>query len=445
MLLIEKHPHYFEEKKYFEERPSVSIPAEAQASSAYTLPRLDIDYLMKSSLALSAEIDLEMLLHKIMNVVLESSGAQHGYLLIKEGENLIIRAESHVAEKEIVRTVRKSLSEAKDICRAIINYVHRTKEKVILGNASLEGAFRNSPEVRSMRLRSVLCLPVIKQSQLVGILYLENRLMDSVFTPEKTEMTELLTSHAAISLDNARLVAELAISNRELEAFSYSVAHDLRAPLRSINGFSQILLHTYTGMLDEEGKEYLRRVSEASSRMGQLIDALLSLSRMMRSEIKRERVDLSLLARKIAEDLQQRQADRQVEFIIKPGLMAQADQSLIWVVLENLLSNAWKFTQKQTKARVEFGCTRGHDQNDLYDQCNQCVYFVRDNGAGFDMKYADKLFTAFQRLHSDDEFPGTGIGLAIVQRIIHRHGGRIWAEGAVEQGATFYFTLSEAK
>jgi len=416
---------------------------------------------MKSSLALSAEIDLEMLLHKIMNVVLESSGAQHGYLLIKEGEDLIIRAESHVAEKEIVKTVRQSLAEAKDVCRAIINYVHRTKEKVMLGNASLEGAFRNSPEVQSMRLRSVLCLPVIKQSQLVGILYLENRLMDSVFTPEKTEMTELLTSHAAISLDNARLVAELAISNRELESFSYSVAHDLRAPLRSINGFSQILLDTYIDKLNEEGKEYLRRVSEASSRMGQLIDALLSLSRMMRSEVKRERVDLSLLARKIAEELRQRQPDRQVEFIIQPDLMAKADQSLIWMVLENLLSNAWKFTQKQTKARVEFGCTRGHDQNERdnqcdqrgqqdnqggqYDQGDQYVYFVRDNGAGFDMKYADKLFTAFQRLHSDDEFPGTGIGLAIVQRIIHRHGGRIWAEGAVEQGATFYFTLSEAK
>jgi len=201
--LVERYPEYFEE----EARPLPAVDLEATPS--YTLPDLNLDYLMKSSLAISAEIEQEALMKKIMNVVIESSGAQHGYLLIEEGGELFIRAESHITGKEAARTLNQNLVDAADICKAILRYVYRTQERLILSNASQEGAFKDNTEVQNMQLRSVLCLPVVKQSKLVGILYLENRLSDGVFTPEKTQMTELLTLQAAISLENARLVNEM--------------------------------------------------------------------------------------------------------------------------------------------------------------------------------------------------------------------------------------------
>jgi GAF domain-containing protein len=201
--LVEKYPEYFEEEQ-------VSYPKlEVEPAPSYTLPDLDLDYLMKSSLAISAEIEQDALMKKIMNVVVESSGAQHGYLLIEEDGDLLIRAESHAADKEAVKTLNQRVEDAGDICKAIVRYVNRTGEKLILNNASQEGAFKDNPEVQMMQLRSVLCLPVIKQSKMIGILYLENRLSDSVFTWDKTQMTELLTSQAAISLENARLVMEM--------------------------------------------------------------------------------------------------------------------------------------------------------------------------------------------------------------------------------------------
>jgi two-component system, sensor histidine kinase and response regulator len=230
-----------------------------------------------------------------------------------------------------------------------------------------------------------------------------------------------------------RRAIELEMVNKELEAFSYSVSHDLRTPLRSIDGFGTMLLEDYSDVLDAQGKHYLQRVREASQYMGQLIDDLLNLSRVMRTDIRRTTVDLSALAHAVATELQQTQPRRQVEFVIAPGLVVGGDANLLRVVLVNLLGNAWKFTGNQAQARIEFGVT---------PQQGHTVYFVHDNGVGFDMAYADKLFGAFQRLHRATEFAGTGIGLATVQRIIHRHGGHIWAEGAVNQGATFYFTLS---
>ncbi|MFQ5862914.1 MAG: ATP-binding protein [Candidatus Brocadiales bacterium] len=229
-----------------------------------------------------------------------------------------------------------------------------------------------------------------------------------------------------------KLANELAATNKELEAFSYSVSHDLRAPLRGIDGFSKALLEDYTDKLDPQGRDYLQRVRVASQRMGQLIEDLLNLSRITRSEMRHEEVNLSAIAKTVAAELQEMQPERQVEFVIAEGVVAQGDERLLQVALNNLLNNAWKFTIKRPRARIEFGVTR-HE--------GKLAYFVRDNGAGFDMAYADKLFGAFQRLHKPSEFEGTGIGLAIVQRIIHRHGGRVWAEGAVEKGATFYFTL----
>ena len=231
------------------------------------------------------------------------------------------------------------------------------------------------------------------------------------------------------TLRQARAAAEAA--NRELEAFSYSVAHDLRAPLRGVDGFSLALLQDYGDKLDDEGCDYLRQVRESAQRMGRLIDDLLALSRVTRSELTREPVDLSGLAQTVAGQLQRANPDRQVDIVIATGMVVDGDARLLRVALENLLGNAWEFTGKQAEPRIEVGVSANGD----------ATYFVRDNGAGFDMAYASKLFAAFQRLHSADEFEGTGIGLATVQRIINRHGGHIWATGEVDRGATFYFTL----
>ncbi|MBI4318377.1 MAG: hypothetical protein HY675_07795 [Chloroflexi bacterium] len=229
-----------------------------------------------------------------------------------------------------------------------------------------------------------------------------------------------------------RQVAELNAANRELELFAYSVSHDLRAPLRGIDGFANALLEDYADLLDDQGKRYLAFVRQESQRMGQLIDAVLELSRIARWEMRRGRVDLSELARQVARGLQLAEPERSVEFAIALGLMANGDARLLKVVLENLLENAWKFTSKRPTAKIEFGATEHEGSR---------AYYVRDDGAGFEPGYAGKLFGPFQRLHGEGEFPGTGIGLATVQRIVSRHGGRVWAEGALEGGATFYFTL----
>ena len=239
---------------------------------------------------------------------------------------------------------------------------------------------------------------------------------------------------AGQDLENAN--HELEATNRELEAFSYSVSHDLRAPLRSIDGFSQILIEDYADEIDEEGKDYLGRVRGASQRMGQLIDDILGLSRVTRGTMSRERLDLGALATEVAEELRETRPERKVEFSAQKGLEVWGDPKLLRVALANLIGNAWKFTEKSPEARVEFGL-----DEELSRKGRVPVYYVRDNGAGFDMTYANRLFGAFQRLHGADEFEGTGIGLATVQRVVHRHGGRIWAEGEVDRGATFYFTL----
>lgn len=226
--------------------------------------------------------------------------------------------------------------------------------------------------------------------------------------------------------------AQLEAANRELEAFSYSVSHDLRAPLRSIDGFSLALLEDFAEKLPPESLEFLHRIRAASQRMGELIDALLKLSRVTRQEMHRVTIDLGELARAIAQEIQATNPERQVDWNIKEGLVVSADPNLLRVVLTNLLQNAWKFTSHHATARIELN----REENE-----SGPVYFVRDDGAGFDMTYSSKLFSAFQRLHTVNEFEGTGIGLATVQRIIHRHGGQVWADSAPEQGTTIFFTL----
>lgn len=272
--------------------------------------------------------------------------------------------------------------------------------------------------------------------------------------PESSEIAELIGSFKRISaahrdaeqkilLLNAELeervrdrTAQLTAANQELDAFAYSVSHDLRAPLRGIDGFSLALLEDFGETLNAEGKDYIRRIRAGCVRMGKLIDDLLYLSRLTRNRLQREEVDLSAIARQVAEELQQLDPSRAIEWVIAPKLVAFADPALMRAVFDNLLGNAWKFTAKQAHARIEVGYLMHGDDP---------VLFVKDNGAGFDMQYGDKLFKAFQRLHRAEEFEGTGIGLATVQRIIHRHGGSVWAQGEIGLGATFFFSLKEGE
>ncbi|MBI5100699.1 MAG: PAS domain S-box protein [Nitrospirae bacterium] len=221
--------------------------------------------------------------------------------------------------------------------------------------------------------------------------------------------------------------------NKELEAFTYSVSHDLRAPVRHVSGFAKIVLEDYADKLDTTGKNYLARILRGSEKMLRLIDDLLHFSQLSSLDIKRDMVDLSKLASDVIRQLSETEPDRKVEFELKGGLTVSADYQLMEIVISNLIGNAWKFTSKTENARIEFG---------VLNQNNRAVYYVRDNGAGFNPKYKEKLFQPFQRLHSENEFTGTGIGLAIVERIIRRHGGKVWAEGGTGKGATFFFTLN---
>jgi two-component system NtrC family sensor kinase len=261
----------------------------------------------------------------------------------------------------------------------------------------------------------------------------ENRLIREHLLRAELDAVEARAARE-IAESRAALVEQLEAKNEELESFSYSVAHDLRAPLRSIDGFGLILLEDYADKLDAEGKQYLNYVRESAQHMARLIDDLLALSRVARRDFRRAPTDLSAIVRAVAARLAQSTADRRVELVVPDGLHADGDDGLLTIAFENLLGNAWKFTRLCASPRIEVGvCDDEHR-----------IYFVRDNGAGFDMAYASKMFGMFQRLHPATEFEGTGIGLATVQRIVRRHGGRIWAEGAVGHGATFFFTLDNS-
>lgn len=298
--------------------------------------------------------------------------------------------------------------------------------------------------------QSALLVPLFSKGRIIGGLSGMGKSGGGSFTSRDMELLTIFANQVSIAIENASLfqelrqmvntleqrvagrTAELEAINQELEAFSYSVSHDLRAPLRSIDGFGLALLEDYGAVLEGDGKVYLERLRANTQRMGELIDAMLQLCRVVRAGMKVETVDLSAMADEIAAGLVEMDGTRQVEFACEKGITVQGDPRLLRVALENLLSNAWKYSTRTEHPRVEFGALRS-------DSGITC--FVRDNGAGFDMTYVDKLFNAFQRLHSSAEFAGTGIGLATVRRIVQRHGGRVWAEGAPGMGATFYFSL----
>ncbi len=250
----------------------------------------------------------------------------------------------------------------------------------------------------------------------------------------EAQQRELVEHRDRLEHRVAERTRELEDANRELAAFSYSVSHDLRAPLRAVDGFAQALDEDYGDTLEGEARHYLDRIRAGVQRMGMLIDDMLMLSRVSRQEMLPSRVNLSALAEDIRRELEADAPERQVQWTIAPDIVVEGDRNLLGILLRNLLGNAWKYTGRNDEARIEFGCESDTD--------GRTVCYVRDNGAGFDMRYVDKLFGVFQRLHRDEEFPGTGVGLAIAQRVVHRHGGRIWAEGEVGRGAVFRFVLA---
>ncbi len=307
--------------------------------------------------------------------------------------------------------------------------------------------------LREVGMRSAITVPMIAHGEALGVLTFISTKQDFAYGQDDLLMAQDLAASAALAVENARLYREaqqanelleqrvaertgqLRAANNELETFAYSVSHDLRAPLRGIDGFSQALLEEYTGRLDETGQHYIGRIRAGVQRMSDLIDDLLQLSRLTRHELQLRSVNLSAMAEAIIDELRREQPEREVRFVCAPEVVVQGDPHLLRVMLQNLLDNAWKFTGTREQAHIEFGVREEED--------GERVYFVRDNGVGFDMAYGDKLFGAFQRLHGVKDFPGTGIGLATVQRVVYRHGGRIWADAAVDKGASFMFTLSE--
>lgn len=310
-----------------------------------------------------------------------------------------------------------------------------------------EEATAERDTLATLGVQSCLAVPIISHLTLVGYLGFVSirqekswpddvirllRIVGEIFINTLIRTRAELEIHG-LNADLRRRVNELNAANHELEAFSYSVSHDLRGPLRSIDGFSHMLWEDYYEVLEAQGKEYIDFIRTSSRRMAEIIDDLLNLAHVTRSEMQRERVNLSHVVQEISAELQKKEPNRRVEFSIPPNLAAQGDPRLLRLALENLLGNAWKFTGTREEARIEFGATEHEGRQ---------AYFIRDNGVGFDPMRAGRLFRAFQRLHANTQFPGTGIGLAIVQRIVDRHGGAVWAESAVEKGATFYFTLS---
>jgi signal transduction histidine kinase len=301
------------------------------------------------------------------------------------------------------------------------------------------------PLVARLNVHSFAVVPIRARGAVIGTISIMRSGPGRGYTVDDLTLLEDLAGRAGLAIENARLygelerrvrqrTAELETANEELEAFSSSVAHDLRAPLRWIDGFAQALLEDQGERLDEQGRDHLDRIRRASQRMGVLIDDLLSLSRISRTPIERQRIDLGALAVAVIDNLRQHDPDRQVRLEVAPGLVTRGDPALVPILLENLLSNAWKFSARRPQATIELGRTQ---------TATGTAFYVRDDGAGFDMSRAGKLFQPFQRLHGTDEFEGTGVGLATVHRIVTRHGGRIWAEAKPGAGATFLFTLGE--
>lgn len=409
----------------------------------------ELDLIKEVGAAILVERDQQKVLDLVANMARKLTDAEMAVIPMIDGDR-----DTYTYVAAVGKHAEEVLGSRHGLDLGMCGWVLTHERPLLFGKA--EGWWMDSKTRWEEGMESAVLVPLFAQQRIIGGISVMGKASGGSFSQHDLDMLTLLANQVSHAIENARLIreanelvatleqrvsertAEMTALNKELEAFAYSVSHDLRAPIRSIDGFSLALLEDYGEHLDPEAQDYLTRIRGATLRMGRLIDDMLKLSRLSRAEMRRETIDLSAMARRITRDLLAREPERQVEFRIAEGLSVRGDSTLINSLMENLLGNAWKFSSKHSRALIEFGALEEQPGSD-----GARIFYVRDNGAGFDMNYASKLFGAFQRLHTAQQFPGAGVGLAFVQRVINRHGGRIWAEGAPDQGATFYFTLSE--
>lgn len=405
------------------------------------LAKLDMATMLRVSQTIFEDISLKGMLENMVQVVAESSGAQNAIFLAKGDDQLSLMASFEDGQVEVLQL--EPLAEVDRVCHGLVRFVFRSGESVILGDATQEGSFIYDPYVQKEKPKSVLCTPMRYQGEVQGVLYLENNRAAEAFQEKHLVLLNILLSQIGVAFQNAQThyemerrieerTNELSEANRELESFSYSVSHDLRSPLHKISGFADAVLEDYGERLDDEGRSFLNYVIEGTHEMTEIIDGLLELSQTNRANPSVDHFDLSEMVAQTVAALQQDSTIAHYHFDIQDNIFVYADKGLLKRVVDNLLSNAIKYSRKTEQPQVEFG---GRITS------KRVTCYIRDNGSGFDSKVKDKLFQPFSRLHGKEEFEGSGIGLAIVKRIIERHGGRIWAESELGQGATFYFTL----
>jgi K+-sensing histidine kinase KdpD len=393
----------------------------------------------------SASGDVEALLELVSRRIAETIGDACAVRLISDDREWLEPSASFYHRDPAARRVAREVlgSERQRVGDGIAGRVAASGQAELVAelDAAEHAALSFREMVDELGVASVLAIPLRSNNRTTGVISMLRMQRGNPYTIDDQRLAQDLADRAGLAIDNAVLVetleervrertAEIEVVNRELEAFSYSVSHDLRAPLRAIDGFSRALVDDYTDRLDDDGRRYLTRIRAGTQRMAKLIDDLLGLARIGRAPLQISSVDVSRIGGEIVAEMRARDPDRTIATTIAPNLTARADARLVTIVLENLLGNAWKFTAKTSGAAIEVGAKDG-------------ALFVRDNGAGFDMAYAAKLFAPFQRLHPHEEFAGEGIGLATVARIVAHHSGRIWAEAAIDKGATFYFTLGD--
>jgi signal transduction histidine kinase len=419
-------------------RPELETPPAEFSTEHYTR---GMQHLVTVVQRLSLARNLETVMAIVRRAARELTGADGASFVMREGDLC------YYADEDAISPLWKGQRFPLSTCIsgwAMLNRQHVLIEDIYADDRIPHDAYRPT------FVKSLVMVP-IRRVEPIGAIgtYWAN---SHRATPEEMSLLQALADSASIAMEAVdvfsnlerrvaerteelnRRTTELEVLNRELEAFSYSVAHDLRAPLLTIDGFAQVLAETTRDVLDDTARGHLGHIQSSVARMHRLIEDMLGLSRIVRTPMAETTVDLSAIAHEIAKRLQDSALERRGEFIIAPGLVAEGDTGLLRIALENLLANAWKFTSKREHARIELDASTDLD--------GSTIYRVSDNGAGFDPRYAGKLFGPFQRCHSQAEFPGTGIGLATVQRIVHRHGGKIWAEAQVDKGATFFFTLA---